>query len=188
MRMPCGRFEPSVPTSLRDLILYVRPKRAGMSRWFRHPCKKLRQDSGVVHHRITCCVKQRDILLFRAAEQLLNHFCIMSQLIPVLLPKGVESRGIMGKPSSEVRARRDVLEPKIEVCSLPRNSSRSQPIDEHTAAIVWFRCGIDPLDMDHTHQLPLPGLCPIQAGGSLAGKDSIEASSISSMSSPLATS
>ena len=49
----------------------------------------------MVHHRIACCVKKRDVLPFCEGEQLPNHLSVVGQLVTVFLPKGVETRGIV---------------------------------------------------------------------------------------------
>lgn len=45
----------------------------------------------MVHHRIACCVKKRDVLPFCEGEQLPNHLSVVGQLVTVFLPKGVET-------------------------------------------------------------------------------------------------
>src|SRR4029077_2054027 len=61
--------------------------------------------------------------------------------------EGAPSRGIPVEPTAQSVARRDFLQPEIDLCALARQPARPQPVHQYAEPVRRIRRLIDALDM-----------------------------------------
>ena len=106
------------------------------------------QDESVIVSLIPGRINEGDRALARAAAKLLQRFRMLVELRAVAAAELLPAVGVMAEPTAELGARRDLLEPFVELGFRLADSARPQAVDKYSCAVGFLRRFVGPLQPD----------------------------------------
>src|SRR5690606_32145351 len=135
----------------------------------------------------TRAVEQRHVSLRQRLAKPGHRLGIAIQFLAIAPGELFPPRRIVAEPLAQLRRGRDGLQPVVQRGGIALDPARPETIDQHPPPIRAAHGLINAFEVKRAAR-HLPGSRLPQPGGSLAGKDWIEASSTSSKGSPAAIS
>lgn len=131
----------------------------------------------MVDSSITSCIEKCHVSSFQHLVKLRYGRAVGVEFLAIAHTELVKTPRLMSEPLSQSWRWRNVLEPATQMLGIAAHAPRPETVDKHTLVIFIRRLVVYPLNPQPARHHSSSRLWPIHAGGSLAGKDSIDASS-----------